>query len=146
MIRKAKPSDLSLILELQRGAGGAAQWTSAHYSQVQQHGWLFVAEEEGIVAGFLAAQWAAGEAELLNMVVSDESKRRGIGAALLQHFLAASSVASVARVFLEVRASNAAAIALYKKHGFSHDGIRKAYYSHPTEDALLFALSLANSS
>src|SRR5205085_1192179 len=130
----------------QRASLTAAQWNSAQYAQAQTSDWLFVAEQDGAIVGFLAASNVAGESELLNMAVKDNGKRQGIGSALVQHFIAASSAAGCARVLLEVRASNAAAIRLYEKHGFRQAGIRKNYYSNPSEDALLFSLSLRNSS
>jgi ribosomal-protein-alanine N-acetyltransferase len=146
VVRKAEARDIPSIIEIQATSPNAAQWTSEHYLRIQQQGWLFVAETSGQVVAFIAGQSAAGEAELLNMAVASGATRQGIGSALVRALLESSVDAGATRILLEVRASNAAAIALYKKCAFLQDGLRKNYYSDPVEDALLFSLPLHKSS
>ncbi len=97
----------------------------------------------GVVAGFLMGRIAGDEFEILNMAVSQAHRRSGIGSKLLESALEFSRIARSARVYLEVRASNEPAIALYSRHGFTECGRRFRYYRDPVEDALLLSLSLA---
>jgi ribosomal-protein-alanine N-acetyltransferase len=76
-------------------------------------------------------------AEVEGLVVDRDYRRRGIGGALIEACMAWAGNAGASVVRLEVRPSNAAALALYTRHGFSTEGVRRAYYSAPVEDALL---------
>jgi [ribosomal protein S18]-alanine N-acetyltransferase len=102
---------------------------------------LLVVEDEGAIRGFLVARFAAAECELENLVVAVADRRRGFGLQLVQYLIAAARQRNIERILLEARESNVAARALYEKVGFQLNGRRKAYYSHPEEDALLFALT-----
>lgn len=84
------------------------------------------------------------QAELLNIAVDPDFQGKGIGAQLMQYFLDALPE-ETKEVFLEVRESNASAIALYDNLGFNQVGVRSNYYpsAKGKEDALLFALSLS---
>ncbi len=86
------------------------------------------------VLGFAAArQTVPAEAEILNVAVHPSARRRGIARALLLRLLDVL----VGDVFLEVRTSNLAAIQLYQSLNFVRVGIRPAYYSQPSEDAIV---------
>ncbi|MEL6793305.1 MAG: ribosomal protein S18-alanine N-acetyltransferase, partial [Pseudomonadota bacterium] len=78
--------------------------------------------------GFALISLAADEAELLTIAVGSERRGRGIGAALLRETENAARESGAARLFLEVAADNAAALALYRKAGFDETGRRPAYY------------------
>jgi ribosomal-protein-alanine N-acetyltransferase len=86
------------------------------------------------------ARCAADEAEILNLAVAPESRRRGYATALTQEALRDFLGQGVRRVFLEVRASNRAAIAFYEGLGFRGAGRRAAYYDKPREDAVCMTL------
>jgi [ribosomal protein S18]-alanine N-acetyltransferase len=91
----------------------------------------WVAEMDGAVRGWAAVRsLGAGEAELLQVEVEEGYRRRGIASALL-------AAALEGTVFLEVRAGNAGAIALYSTLGFAVVGRRRGYYADPVEDALV---------
>ncbi len=94
------------------------------------------------VAGFVAARLAADEMHINNVAVRDKYRRRGIGAALLSSVLKWGKQRGARKAFLEVRAGNAAAQALYRRQGFEIVGRRANYYSQPLEDALVMAASL----
>ena len=87
--------------------------------------------------GFAVLQCIGPEAELQNIAVDPAAKRRGIGRALLTHLIAEGERGGVEVFHLEVRASNDAAIALYRSLGFQSVGLRRNYYVNPMEDALL---------
>jgi ribosomal-protein-alanine N-acetyltransferase len=86
------------------------------------------------IAGYLAwRRISDDECEVLQLVVLEEYRRRGIASALLQRLI----IQECSSLFLEVRTSNTAARQLYEKIGFTKIGIRRDYYSYPTEDAIV---------
>jgi ribosomal-protein-alanine N-acetyltransferase len=102
-----------------------------------------VAEEPaGEMAGLLAATLAAGEAEVQNLAVVPEKRRRGLASGLLAAALERLSAAGAKSVWLEVRESNQEAIAFYERHSFRRAGRRPGYYSSPPEAALILARTL----
>jgi ribosomal-protein-alanine N-acetyltransferase len=103
---------------------------------------LFVAEVEGRVAGYAVVWYAADEAELGNLAVSPEWRRRGLGASLLDRAIECAHARGACRIFLEVRKSNAAAERLYRSRGFELVGVRPRYYQRPVEDAKVLCLDL----
>lgn len=92
---------------------------------------------QGEICGYLAGSLIPPEGEICTLAVSPELRRRGIGRALLAAFLEKGAELGCDRFFLEVRAGNIPAIALYKSCGFIEYGRRKRYYRDPTEDAVL---------
>jgi len=143
LVRKFAPSDVPAVLAILEESQEAAAWSQESLLQLDSVApTAWVAEWEGIVAGFLIGRSAADEFEILNMAVSGAHRRRGIGSKLLESALEVSRKAGSARVYLEVRASNEPAIALYKRHGFTECGRRVKYYRDPVEDAVLLSLSL----
>ncbi len=88
-------------------------------------------------AGFAVSYLAGGEGELLNIAVLPEFRKRGIGRALLQRLLEEAEDRGCEAMFLEVRVSNGAAVALYEGRGFQRVGTRKHFYEAPREDALV---------
>lgn len=103
-------------------------------------------EDEGAVRAFLAARFSLAECELENLVVGAAHRRRGLATQLLKSLIAIAHQRHVERILLEVRQSNTAAQILYETIGFQLSGRRKAYYSHPREDAMTFALDCTPSS
>lgn len=95
---------------------------------------FLVAEEEGI-KGYIGMYLAADEGEITNVAVKETGRRKHLGESLLREALRISAERGIVSWFLEVRKSNAAAIALYKKQGFSVCGVRKGFYEKPREDA-----------
>ena len=98
--------------------------------------WLVCVEEERVL-GYVGSQTVLGETDMMNIAVSPESRRTGIGEALLAVLVEELKSRGSHCLSLEVRASNDAAIALYKKLGFSQVGRRPNYYRNPKEDALI---------
>jgi ribosomal-protein-alanine N-acetyltransferase len=94
------------------------------------------------VAGFAAFHWVMDEAELRNMAVDHLHQRQGLARALLAAGILELQANGVSRIFLEVRASNQAAIAFYKSMGFRLLHTRRDYYHDPAEDALVMACDI----
>ena len=97
---------------------------------------------DGAFAGYAGWLTLSGEAELLRIAVDPAFRRQGLGDALLAAVLDGAREAGAGTVFLEVRESNAPAVALYRKHGFRPVGRRPDYYDAPVEAALLFSADL----
>lgn len=126
LIRPATREDLDAIARIQ----GRSSWRPEEYLNYDCQ----VAEEAGVVRGFLAfRQTAPGEREILFIAVDPAFRRRGIAKLLLLHELGASR----GEWFLEVRKSNTAAIRLYESLGFQVSGRRENYYPDPSEPAIV---------
>lgn len=94
----------------------------------------------GAIVGYLCFWIVFEEVRLMNLAVGEGMRRRGIATALVAEALQAGLVQSASRAVLEVRASNGAALALYRGLGFSQIGARAKYYVKPIEDAVLMKL------
>lgn len=89
------------------------------------------------VLGYAGAVISFEDADVTNIAVSSEYKRLGIGEKLMEGLCLACKKRGALFIHLEVRVSNTPARNLYTKLGFTEDGIRKNFYSKPTEDAIL---------
>ena len=98
--------------------------------------WL-VATEGETVAGYIGSQTVIDETDMMNVAVHPDYRRQGIAEALVNTLVENLKEMGSRCLTLEVRASNAPAIALYEKLGFLEIGRRKNYYRNPREDALI---------
>ena len=103
---------------------------------------LWVTFGDGAPTAFLGGWPGADELGTLDVATRPSARRRGTGPALLHEVLTYSASHHVRLVLLEVRRSNAPAIGLYRKLGFSVFGVRRAYYADNDEDAIEMALVL----
>ena len=109
----------------------------AGYLDDPQALFLTASDVGGRIAGYIGCLFAADEGDITNVSVSGACRRRGIGSLLVRALLDEARKRGAVRIVLEVRQSNAAAIRLYEKYGFEQIGVRRGYYDHPREDALL---------
>jgi [ribosomal protein S18]-alanine N-acetyltransferase len=146
-IRAFRATDAAAIAEIMRDSNEAAQWPPESYARLSDSpgGMLIVCEAGSRLVAFLAARQAADEAEILNIAVHRDFRRKGISSALLLAALDQFHRCAITRVFLEVRESNFLARSLYERHGFAPSGHRKAYYHQPTEDAVCMLRKLTAS-
>ena len=98
--------------------------------------WIVAVEGE-TVAGYVGSQSVMGESDMMNIAVHPDYRRRGIGEKLVYELISGLKEGGNRCLTLEVRVSNAPAIALYEKLGFAQVGLRKNYYRNPKEDALI---------
>ena len=103
--------------------------------------WLVALDGE-TVAGYVGSQTVMDETDMMNIAVHPDFRRQGIARALIAELTAKAGENKLAFVTLEVRESNAPAIALYTGAGFAPVGKRKNFYSNPTENAVLMTISL----
>ncbi len=94
------------------------------------------------IAGFLCAWVVGGELHINNLAVHPGYRRRGVASQLLEEMLCRAKALGATAGYLEVRASNEAAIALYQRYGFKEVGRRRNYYDHPREDGTLMRKEL----
>jgi ribosomal-protein-alanine acetyltransferase len=143
-IRPFRSADGEAVARILRESPGAAPWLpgSGHETTSPSAEVILVSELDSGITGFVAGRWAADEAEILNLAVRPEARRAAHGSALLSAALQGFRDRKVSRVFLEVRESNAAAVAFYGKHGFVPVGRRKGYYRDPREDAVVMEKKL----
>ena len=140
-IRQVTEADLVAVAALE-GRCFADPWSMESF-RAFAGSVAFVAEDQADLLGYVFAHFAADVAEILNVAVAPEARRRGIGTRLVEHACAVLVRQGVETVFLEVRESNVAAQTLYRELGFSLVGRRRAYYRHPLEDALVLARLLS---
>ena len=143
-LRPMRESDLDAVLAIERRAY-EFPWTLGIFRDcmlANYPAWV-LAQGEGIV-GYGLLSLAADEAHVLNLCTAPEAQGQGHGRRLLRALLQLARARGAKRVFLEVRPSNAAAIALYDAEGFNEIGRRPRYYParNGREDALVMALEL----
>ena len=135
MIRKAVQSDLAAMCEIEKECIADPWSLAAFESSFAADGAVFFAAEaeNGEVCGFITANAVLDEINIYNVAVREGFRRLGIASALLSELEKLKPYS----INLEVRESNASAIALYEKCGFEQVGKRKNFYSKPTENAVL---------
>ena len=157
-IRAMQPADLDPVLAIATASPEAPQWPRSAYvpyvapdpANPALLRTALVAFDPGTpaVLAFACATLlhipdpagAQNSAHLDSMAVLSDARRHGIGAALLRELLAWATRNGAHHFSLEVRASNAPAIALYQHFGLRPEGRRPRYYTHPEEDALLLGI------
>ena len=98
--------------------------------------WLVAVQDDQVV-GYIGSQSTVDETDVMNIAVHPQWRRRGIGESLINSLIRELKNRGSHALTLEVRASNAPAIGLYEKLGFTQVGCRKNYYRNPKEDALI---------
>ena len=133
-VRPATERDYPAIARIQQDSPEAAQWPVGDYSGFRV---LLATWETGGVrtpVGFCAwRQSTPDEAELLNLAVDPAHRRRGVASALLE----ALAREATGDLFLEVAEPNLPAIALYERHGWVRNGLRKNYYGQGSVNAVV---------
>lgn len=139
-IRPGSAGDIPAAVEIER-ASFTDPWSEDAFHELLQMGdAIFLVATRGIVqvlAGYVIARVVADEADILNLAVIPAGRGRGLGGELLDAGLAAVIRRGAREIFLEVRESNVAALALYGSRGFAAVSRRSRYYKNPVEDALL---------
>lgn len=146
MIRPATPDDLPRIMALENASFPTDAWSEAMMREElsSRHGWYIVDELGGLLVGYAGLRAVAGsrDADVQTIAIAEASRGRGRGRALLDALLAEASRRGVRTVFLEVRADNPVAQALYASEGFLEVGRRPRYYQPDDVDAVVMKLDL----
>jgi len=145
--RPLRESDLEYVATLEAQIH-AAPWTIGNFRDALAAGYAArVGERANRIVAYGVLMLGPGEAQILNLSVVPEARREGIGRTLLRQFVDDARWLNAAQIFLEVRASNLAAIALYENEGFARVARRLGYYpgarlESPREDALVMRRAL----
>jgi ribosomal-protein-alanine N-acetyltransferase len=136
-IAPMQQADLAAVHQLECASQDDA-WSLQHFSDELKNPVasvdLYWCQNE--LAGFLCSWLIAGELQIQNLATLPAMRRKGVAVRLLQHVIARSRKSGLTAIWLEVRVSNAPAIALYERFCFSANGKRSAYYPDG-EDALI---------
>jgi len=103
--------------------------------------WVLEHATDGVI-GYFVLWCILDQGELANIAVDEGYRGKGYGAYLLQQVMDVAVERGVEALYLEVRGSNTAALALYARIGFTQVGVRKKYYDHPVEDGLMMMARL----
>ncbi len=142
--RRMTVGDVPEVMDIERRAY-VFPWTEGILRDCLRVGyqcWVF--ERERVIEAYAIMSVAVGEAHLLNLCVRPESQGKGLGRRVLLFLMDAARRQGADSLFLEVRPSNRAALALYRRLGFNEIGERRGYYpaERGREDALVLARSL----
>ena len=164
ILREMLVDDLDQVMEIEEELF-SVPWTKEGFLTflMKENGMFLVVEEKGRILGYcglltvldagdvtalaLAGVWqvtgsmvSAGvldEGDVTNVAVRRDRQREGIGNFLMESMIRLAEERGITMIHLEVRAGNETAIRLYERQGFVRDGLRKGYYTDPTEDAVL---------
>nr|WP_296263724.1 ribosomal protein S18-alanine N-acetyltransferase [uncultured Merdimonas sp.] len=103
---------------------------------------MITARKDGELVGYLIVYLVQGEGEIARIAVKKDCRRQGVAGHMVLELENVCEEQKVHKLMLEVRESNLDAISFYKDKGFTEDGLRKSYYSDPTEDAVLMSREL----
>lgn len=139
-IREMTLEDLDQVMAIEK-ENFSVPWTENGFFSflIRQDTLFLVAEDETGIAGYCGIVMAPDEGDITNVSVAGNRRRQGIGAGLVRELIRRAGEAGVTKIYLEVRESNRAAIALYEKLGFRREGLRRDYYEEPRENAVLMS-------
>ena len=149
-IRAMALQDLDEVLALECRTPEAPHWERSIYERLLsdtsgvRHGAFVAIRDEGL-AGFIVARQVLEVGEIESIVVAVNARREGVGSALLDAISRWAAAGSAEQLQLEVRAGNSSAIQFYERAGLIKEGVRRGYYRHPEEDAVLMGKSLYSS-
>lgn len=137
-IRYMQTEDVERVCELERQIF-SCPWTKKGFDDSLGLACtvFLTAEENGKIVGYAGMYTSLDEAEITNVAVKKEERRRGIGGLLVQRLKEEAAKRGIVKIVLEVRVSNEGAYRLYGNCGFQKCGVRKNFYEAPKEDAYL---------
>ena len=143
--------DLLEVVEIEEASGLSRWGWSAYYAELQGRNshLMLVARidaheksRRSKLAGYIVARLGSDELHINNVAVREDFRRRSVGRRLLNRILEEGKKSGAIAAYLELRAGNHAALALYQESGFRVTSRRKNYYSDPVEDALVMIIDL----
>ena len=136
--REMLVEDLDQVMEIENDLI-SPPWTREGFFTflLKDENMFFVVEEKGRILGYCSMQTVLDEGDILNVAVTRDRQKEGIGYFLVDSMLMLAAARGIHIVHLEVRESNGSARRLYQRLGFKEDGFRKYYYTEPVENAVL---------
>ena len=143
MVRRLTTSDAAALAALDAFCF-STPWSEGSFAEAlaKENYAFFGFGADGTLCGYGGITVVLDEADVTNVAVHPDHRRRGLGRSLMTALIGEAKARGVTLLHLEVREGNAAARSLYESLGFVVDGRRKGYYRAPTEDAILMTLSL----
>ena len=145
VIRRMREEDIPQVAELERLTFSDA-WSERSLMETlgQKQTILLTAFEDKKLIGYVILYYVLEEGEIARIAVSPEHRRQGVGARMLLELESLCVDNGISKLLLDVRESNVSAYAFYEDHGFVKDGIRKNFYTGPTEHAVLMSCEIGN--
>ncbi len=127
-LRPMQAEDVPAVMQIEQRVY-PFPWTPGNFADALASGYLCqVAELDGKMVGYAVMMPAVDEVQLLNISIAAEQQGKGLGSELLEKMMDEARAGNMQRMLLEVRPSNTAALALYRRHGFTEIGRRRDYY------------------
>ncbi len=135
--------DITAVARMERTIFSDA-WSECGVADTAQstHAFILGAKYCGELKGYCVIYYAADEADLARIAVDASVRKQGVGRQLLETAWNICKEKGIRKVLLEVRASNFAALHLYKQHDFKKITMRKEYYKAPVEDGIVMQKEL----
>ena len=142
-IRRIDENDIEAVASLEAEIF-PDPWSSKSIKETyeQNHALVLGAYKEDSLIGYVIFYYILDEGEIARIAVSPSCRRQGVAEQIFLGLCDFCKEKDIKRILLDVRVSNEAAIAFYKKSGFKEDGIRKNFYDNPKEHALLMSTSV----
>ena len=138
ILREMLVDDLDQIMEIETDLFHVPWTREGFFTFLTRDDAMFlVVEEKGRILGYCGLLMVLDEGDILNVAVSRERQKEGIGYFLVDSMLMLAKAQGIHLVHLEVREGNGTARRLYQRLGFVEDGLRKNYYTDPLENAVL---------
>jgi ribosomal-protein-alanine N-acetyltransferase len=143
LIRPMTIEDCEQVAQIE-AASFSVPWSLRAFAETveKENFRYFVAEEAGEILGYCGFLFVLDEAEIPNVCVKESARCRGVGKQMMTVLMEEAKKLGMAMLYLEVRESNSPARALYQRLGFEENGIRKNFYEHPVENAVLMSKTL----
>ena len=140
IFEKLKPEYCKALSELESSIFGKDAWTEQDLEETLccDYAYYLVAKDGEEVIGCAGLRNMCGDADITNVLVREDYRRKGIAERLLKQLMSGAEDIGARNYTLEVRRSNMAAINLYEKLCFKFEGVRPGFYENPKEDALIY--------
>ena len=139
IVRKMKLTDIDSVVDIEKNSFPIPWTKSTFMAEIKMNklARYYVVEVDGRVVGYGGLWLIMDEAHITNIAIHPEYRGKGIGKKLVGGLIEETSKINIYKITLEVRPSNTAALALYRKFGFIPCGIRPEYYQDNREDAII---------
>ena len=142
IIRRMTQDDVKRIAQIESECFSLPWSESSFEDSLAREDTIFLVCVDEEVVGYVGMYLSFEEGEITNVAVTPSYRKRGCGNLLIRGIKEEAKARNAECIILEVRVSNAPAIALYQKHGFEQIGIRKNFYEYPTEDAIIMKVGI----
>ena len=144
-LRQMTTADIFVVADMERRVFTNPWSVDSFRGALRSSNQIFIVlDDEGTIAGYCGMLCVAGEGQILNVAVDTPYRRQGLATEMMRAMIEYGIEHGISLYTLEVRKNNEAARRLYLSCGFVETGVRRDYYSNPTEDAILMDLDLTD--